>query len=305
MFLTVAEELHFGRAAARLYTAQPALSQAIKRLERELGVPLFTRTTRNVTLTGAGEVFFARVVEIFSALAAAEEDARNAHAGRLGTLRVGFTTLAPHHLLPYLSRSYHERFPNVCLHPEYIPSHQQVDRLSRGELDAGLLWRSTRVPSVSTDRIRYRLLMRQNLVAAIPLGHVLADEPVVELATLANEPMVTYLQVAGGSVIRSSVWWACSDAGFAPRIVQEAPDAYSIMWVVSAGVGISLLPECCSDMPIPGVVIVPLDVDESLDFSLGWSRDNPMNLLQGFIDTVLDLERESVESVSSLDNDVP
>ncbi|MHB1486147.1 MAG: LysR family transcriptional regulator [Acidimicrobiales bacterium] len=303
-FVAVAEELHFGRAARRLQMAQPALSQVVKRFERELGLALFERTTRRVTLTDAGRTLLDHGRDILAAVNAAEDATRRTHSGEIGTLRIGLTTLAPHRLLPRLAESHGRRHPHVRLHPENVPSVQQIERLNHYQLDAGLLWVPSHRGTLDLSQVTYRVLAYQRLVAIFPSRHPLASSTLLSMGQLAHEQWVTYIQVPGGSVIREAVGNACHVAGFTPRIVQEAPDASSILWIVRAGVGVTLMPECISDMLIPGVVAVPLDTQEPLlKFALAWRADDNRAILLGLLEAVFDLESEEFLSTALVDEE--
>ena len=294
LFIAVAEERHFGRAAKRLHVAQPALSQAIKRFERELGVPLFQRTTRRVSVTDAGLVLLERARRILQLVEEAEDATRRAHRGERGTLRVGFTTVAPHRMLPRLAEAHRRSHPEVRIYPENIPSFHQLERLIEGLLDAGLLWFPLRHGPLDLSNIAYTPLVRQKLVAVVPIGHRLADRRRVSLSDLDVEPFVSYIiPVPGGSVVREALSEACHGAGFTPRIVQEAPDANSLLWMVSAGVGVTLMPECIEDTLVPGVVRVALsDPLAPMEYGVAWRADDDRAILRGLIDAVLNLEAE-------------
>lgn len=291
LFVAVAEELHFTRAATRSNIAQPALSQAIRKLERELGVSLFERTTRHVTLTDAGLVMMRQASTILSAVDLAVDDVRRAHSGDSGTLRVGFTTLAPHRLLARLAEAHGTLYPDVRLRPTYVPSLRQVELLRGQELDAGLLWRLEGREDAERSGIQHVLLAHQRIMAVMPKGHALAHRHSISVDELARESFVTYPPTVGGSVISAALWNACTEAGFTPNIVQEGPDAYSILCIISARVGVTLLPECAVDMGVGGIAMVALKPPVyGLDYVLAWRAGDSRAILRNLLDTVVDLE---------------
>lgn len=291
MFVAVAEELHFGRAAARLHMAQPPLSQAIKRLEHELGVELFERTTRRVKLTPAGLVLLERSSCVFDALNAAVEGVQRAHQGRLGTLRVGFTTLAPHQMLPRLADHHHRKHPDVQLRPGNVPSKMQIDMLNSGRLDLGLLWLPAESSAVDLRGITCVKVVRQAMVAAVPVNHRLAATDRVSVADLRSDPFVSYIEPQGGSALREAMRYACQAAGYFPDIVQEAPDASALLAIVSTGVGVCLLPEAAREMAVPGTRILEISPPVPfVDYALVWRAFDRSSLVRGVVESVCELE---------------
>lgn len=289
-FLAVADELHFGRAALRLRMAQPALSQVIRRFERRLNVRLFERTTRRVALTGAGAVLVEQGRAILAAVDAAEEAVRRTHQGATETVRVGFTTLTPHCLLTRLAELHGRRRPGVRLAPEMLPGLRQIQQLKGDQLDAALLWLPPESAAGGMDRISYGSLARQRLVAVLPSWHRLASHRLLELAQLANDPFISYTRSFGRSVVREALDDACQAAGFAAQIIQEAPDATSLLWIISAGAGVSLMPECIRDMQVPGVVAIPLDGPSyELEFVVAWKTDDNRPILVDLLRSVAEI----------------
>src|SRR5690606_35522908 len=167
--LPVANHLHFGRAADELGIAQPPLSQKIKALERKLGTRLFDRTSRRVALTPAGEAFCAEARRVLSYAERAERAARRVGSGESGRLALGFVDSASYHALPGLVRVFQQRYPDVELVFKECSTAEQIERLHRGELDAGIL----RPPLSSHDRhlLRAIPLGREPFVAVLPEGH--------------------------------------------------------------------------------------------------------------------------------------
>lgn len=283
-FVTLAEELNFRRAAERMRMAQSPLSQQIKRLEREVGVALLRRTTRQVALTAAGEAFLTEARRALAAAEAAPRAARQAAAGRIGLVRLGFTGPASYEVLLLLARAFRRQYPDVRLDiagPAY--SGELVGLLHRGTVDAALV----RTP-VPAGGLRIREITRHAIVAAVPAGHPLAGEDTVTMAQLADHPLIGYPS-GRGAAIASVVRGAFTQHELNPDISQEAPDTHTIMLLAGAGTGIGLVPASAAHLKVPGVVVVPVRDLRPVALALAWLADSPnpaLGSLTGLIDEV-------------------
>src|SRR5579875_998382 len=184
-FVAVAEELHFGRAAARLMIVQPSLSQQIRQLEDELGFPLLRRTKRSVELTDAGRVFLAEARDVLARVQSAKYAAQRANRGEVGRLVVGYISSSAFDLLPVLLRAYRERFPDVEVTLRELNTQEQVRALEEGHIHVGLL----RLP-ISTPLINIEVVRREPIVCALPEEHPLASLERIPVALLGPEPVV-------------------------------------------------------------------------------------------------------------------
>jgi DNA-binding transcriptional LysR family regulator len=281
-FVTVADELHVGRAAVRLQVSQPSLSRQIAALERDVGVPLFARVRRRLTLTPAGEVFLLGAREILRRTDEAVRDAHRADRGELGTLRLGFVQSATFEALPRLLGAFRSTCPDVVIDARSVPTLRQLVALRSGELDVGLLRPVGPAGGVGPD-LATRVIARDPLVAVLPAHHRLAANDRVALGSLADEPFVFYLRDAGPWV-HDTIIGHCLAAGFSPRIVQEATEVQTIASLVAAGLGVSLI----IGPPPPGdsstVVYRPLAADlPSWVLALAWAPDNPSTSLERFL----------------------
>ncbi|WHG67420.1 LysR substrate-binding domain-containing protein [Escherichia coli] len=216
-FVAVAEELHFGRAAARLNISQPPLSQQIQALEQQIGARLLARTNRSVLLTAAGKQFLADSRQILSMVDDAAARAERLHQGEAGELRIGFTSSAPFIRAVSDTLSLFRRdYPDVHLQTREMNTREQIAPLIEGTLDMGLL-RNTALP----ESLEHAVIVHEPLMAMIPHDHPLANNPNVTLAELAKEPFVF----------------------FDPHVItQEVGEAMTIIGLVSAGLGVSILP---------------------------------------------------------------
>lgn len=251
-FLAVAEELNFRRAAERLHVAQPALSSQIKNLEEELGVRLFDRTTRSVSLTPTGQIFLGEARNILGATTHAEQLVRKAELGLVGTLRVGVIPPATGPLLARVLRHFHQKFPGVQLSLSAITTTEQLKRLRAGELDAGLLR-----PPVTSPDFDTRFVEQAPQMLAVPAGHRLAKKRTVEWKDFNGEGLVMIhpdLQHGFYDAFIS----ACAKAGAKTHVAQYAQDVQIKMWLISAGFGIAPVTATLVEIRRPGVVFRPL-----------------------------------------------
>jgi len=284
-FVAVAEELHFGRAAARLGLAQPPLSQSIQRLERGLGVQLFVRSHRKVELTPAGRTFLDEARRTLTQAETAVHLARRAAVDDLTELKVTFVSAALYRLLPAALRNYRAQFPAVEIHLEERATDGQLDGLRDGSVDIGFV----HPPLKDAGELDVRMIYRDRLMAAIPSASALASEPAVVLADLADEGFVLF-PFRQGPNLHARITSACRRAGFVPRVLQEALQMHTILSLVAAGMGVSLVPERARMLHTEGVTFVPilgLPDDLTWDLALAWRAQNAHRPLRAFVETVL------------------
>lgn len=283
-FVAVAEELHFGRAAARLSMAQQPLSRQIQRLESEVGVRLFKRTTRRVTLTPAGEVFLEETRKTLDALDRAVGEARRAERGEVGTLRVGYTATALYNLLPEVVRSFRESFPGVRLDLSEMGSAELEGAILAGDVQAAFLYGFAGGAGVESVVLR-----DERIVAALPEDHPMAGRDAVCLRELAEEPFVFYPRHRGPGLYDRLIGF-CREAGFSPEVAQEAAQEHTVVGLVASGVGVALVFDCMKKLGRSGVVYLPIaDVDASVELGLLWRADDPSPSLRAFVDLTRDV----------------
>lgn len=267
IFLAVAEELHFGRAAEHLHMAQPPVSRAVQQLERSLGHTLFERSTRKVALTAAGTA----LLEPARAMLSLESDARRlvdrAALGQSGRVRLAFPGVSASHRVGMLARRVRKESPNIhlVLSGQHFASGA-IDSLVRGEADLAFVrWDS--IPA----GVRTRLVFRDRLVVAVPANHPLSEFESVTMRHLRNEHWVT-LPNSVNSVLVTRLHWLARQAEFEPIVVQEAPDTATAVALVTAEVGLSLtLQSVANTMASPHVRYVPLaDAADSVDLLMAW-----------------------------------
>lgn len=249
-FLELAETLHFTRAAERMHLSQPALSTQIERLERELGVDLLERSPRKTTLTYAGTLFREEARRILSLRDRAVTRAQKAAEGQIGRLRIGFISTAAAYLIPPLVTAFRKQAPEVELDLHHELTARQVALLCEGELDVGFL----RLPLRDARGLRAVRVHEEPHKLFLPAAHPLASAPTLELAELDGAEFVTYskLNAPGFAAMLSQ---AMQQAGIRPAATHEASDMYSLISMVSAGLGIAIAPASLQHYQLPNVVI--------------------------------------------------
>ncbi|EPS7034256.1 LysR substrate-binding domain-containing protein [Pseudomonas aeruginosa] len=259
-FIAVAEELHFGRAAERLGISQPPLSQQIQALEEEIGARLFERTNRRVELTDAGRLFLDESRQVLAQVDKAVLMARRAHLGELGELKIGFTSSAPFtSTIPSSIHAFRKAYPDVHLDLQEMSSRQVLKALLEESLQVGVIR-----PLALPDAVHWVELFREPLVAVLRADHPLAagSEDGLAIAALAEEPFVFFPR-SYGTGLYDQVIALTRQAGFSPRIAQEASEAMTIIGLVSAGLGVSILPASFRRTRVDGVVYRTLSDPEA------------------------------------------
>ena len=247
-FLTIADCGSLTRAAERLGLAQPALSQSIRKMEQELGVPLFVRTQRGATLTPAGQAILDDVRDSVSRIDAAAAHARQVGQGMAGTLRLAFVASAAYEMLPRALRAHRAEAPNVQYVLREMTNMEQVAALENGEIDLGVLY----TPEAVTGRMRQQVLSRHRLVAVVHEDVRVGADGKVSLRDLAREGLVFFGhdQVPH---LRGEILSAMQRMGEEARVVQEANRTLTVLACVAAKCGVSLLSSLTREITYPGV----------------------------------------------------
>lgn len=270
-FLAVAEELHFGRAAEKLFWAQPPLSRAIQNLERELGTLLFARSTRSVRLTPAGEALVQPARDILDGVRRAGVAVASAGKGETGRVRVAFAGASSHVMVGKLAKLVRETHPGIGF--ELYSSNFAIpalDKVINKEMEIGL-GRWNFIPA----GIDHRVIAYEDLVIAIHSNHPLADRQSVSMKDLVGEPFVTLPQDPG-AILRDHLVRLANTAGFVPSVVQVAPDTWTLVSLVAAEIGIALTVSTVAENGYyPGVIFLPLDDEKQpIQLQLVWRADN-------------------------------
>lgn len=280
-FIAVAEELHFTRAAERLHIGQPPLSHAIQVLEADVGAQLFERSKRWVRLTEAGKLFLFDARRILALSDQASETARRAQRGEAGELRIGFTFSTP--LTPLFAtviNRYRQQFPAVSLTLHEMATLPQLDALGQRELDLGFI-RPTE--GFAPAGIGTTVLRQDPLIAVLPTGLPLSRKKAIAISELADQSFVMYPQNAGTGIY-PLIFRLCRAAGFVPRIGQVAGEASTIIGLVAAGCGVSVLPSSFDRIRMDGVCYRPItDADATTTLLLAQRTGENAPLAAAFV----------------------
>lgn len=277
-FLAVAEELSFSRAALRLHIAQPSLSVQVKDLEAELGVLLFDRTRRNVHLTHAGAAFAVEARTVLAAVQHAEQQARRAEQGMIGTFRIGVIAPAANAYLARRLRAYRNAFPLVNLSLHEQASNSQIDQLLAEQIDVGFLR-----PPMDHPDLDALFLSEAPMALAVFAGHRFATARQVEWKDFDEEPLVM-VQPALQHGYYDKFLSLCSDAGARPTVGQYANDVQTVLWMVSAGLGIAPTTKTLAEIRRPGLVFCDLPLGRPMvQTLLVWRRADKSPLLREFL----------------------
>ena len=283
-FVAVADELHFGRAAARLGMSQPPLSQSIQRLEASLGVQLFKRTRASVRLTPAGIALLPHAQGTLQQAELAERVVHQAARGELALLRVGFIPWSLTRALPRAIRQFRLRWQGVQVHLYERVSRQQVASLKSADLDLAVI----SLNATGTAGLETRLVETSRLVVAVPTAWPLSKRAGLRFADLADQPFVIFppsLSPASHDTFEA----ACRAAGFRPHITQETAQPFTMLSMVANELGVALIQSTAATMTPEGVTLVPIiDAPASFqtDIALAWMPHSLTPALRAFIDTV-------------------
>jgi DNA-binding transcriptional LysR family regulator len=293
-FVVLADELHFGRASKRLFVSQPALSKQIRRLEEKVGGALFTRTRRKVEITEAGRVLLAGADKVLREDEAALSLAREAALGRAGTLRIGFGIASVSEILPRTILRFRKTYSQVELKMRDMSTPAQIAALVDGSIDIGIV----RLPIAHTELDSLPLFHEQLVVAT---SGSLSYNSRQGLAALRNQPFVFFPR-ATSATLHDHVLGLCRGAGFSPTIVQEASELFTMLNLVRAGLGVSLVPSAARRMGVPGVRFHDLGLPEAKwRIGIAWNRlSDKAELISRFVATTRSVvRREKVSTISS------
>jgi DNA-binding transcriptional LysR family regulator len=254
-FLAVAEERNFTRAAARVGIGQPPLSQQIRDLEDEIGAPLFHRVPHGAELTAAGTAFLAEVQPILAAAEKAKAAAQRAHRGDVGTLSLGFTGSAAFNpVVSDMVRQFRQRWPGVLLSLDEMNTMRLLEQLKEEKLDAVFI----RPGNYALAGLRLKHFADEAMLIALPASHALTRHEVLPLSALANEVFVLFPRVMGLS-LHHEIVSACRKCGFEPIAGQGAPQIASVINLVAAELGVSIVPASAAQIRVKGVVYRPIE----------------------------------------------
>lgn len=279
-FLAVAEERHFTRGAAKVGIGQPPLSQQIKDLEREVGAALFHRLAHGAELTEAGKAFLTAVKEMPLIAERATAAARRAARGETGSLRVGFTASATFNVVvPSTIRAFRRAYPDIDLTLEEANTAPLITRLREGTLDTAFL----RPGAAGTDELQVRRLSEEPMVVALPKRHHAAAFEQIDLALLKDDPFLLFPRETAPTLY-DTVVDACRKAGFEPIIGQLVPHVASIVNLVAAELGVSIVPASMMQVRVTGIAYRQIAGQSPMtQLALAYRRGETSPVLRNFI----------------------
>jgi LysR family hca operon transcriptional activator len=281
-FVAVAEELNFTRAADRLHTSQPSLSQQIRQLESTVGVPLLDRSRHHVALTNAGRIFLREAKDILSRVDHASRLAKQAADGRAGELSVGTFPAADVRILPALRPLVAAHLPNlrIVLHSKYAV--EPIKALQAGALDVAFV----RGP-MSADGLEVVELLREPIVAVLPAHHALARRKRIPVEALHDLPCIT-MDRSLAPALHDAIALLYRQAHIRMHVVSQADNVLGHLHLVQEGLGFALLPDSVGSLLPPGVVLKPLACDPTpmVTIAVAWKSGNTTPLVRGFVDLV-------------------
>ncbi len=281
-FLVLSEELHFSRAAERLQITQPPLSLQIQNLEKELGIPLFYRNNRQVEITEAGKLLADEVRKILDELNRAVENAQRTHRGEVGSLTVGFVGSATYDVLPSILRKFNSLYPDVKVHLLEMPTPAQMEALRTEKIDVGVL----RTP-ITSDILNTEIVSTMPCVLAVPKLHPLAKKKKITLADLTPYPFV---------MLSRKTWAGLYDEVLGlchPSIQQEAFEFQTVIGLVAAGMGISVIPHSARNLHTQDVVY--LDMKGQLpvaNMGVSWRKNDHSPLVRAFCEIAREFKND-------------
>jgi DNA-binding transcriptional LysR family regulator len=279
--IAVAEELHFGRAAARLHMSQPPLSQQIRQIEEELGVKLFERTKRSVKLTAAGQTFVGEARAILKHMEAAAKATIRAGHGEIGRLLVGTVTSTDsgfYKVLVDILQRFAERYPDVQIGLRTVSVAQQLTDLKEDRLTVGFVTLPIHDPMLAVKEVHY-----EPLVVALPEKHPLAAQRRITALALAREPLIAFPRHMNPGYVDSVIAYF-QKAGCTVNIAHEGDTLYASLALVAAGVGVSLFPASLLDVPRKGIVVRKLEPSPPMmGMGVAYRRDEQSEVLGSFL----------------------
>lgn len=275
-FVVTAEELHFGRAAMRLNMTQPPLSRQIQLLERELGVQLLERSSRQVKLTPAGSTFLPEARRIIRLAETSALAARRVAKGESGRLSIGFTAVAGYSFLPRIVARARASLPHFELELFEMVSTDQFEALMTGQIDIAFVR-----PPVEQASFESRLMLRESLVAALPAGDPRADQPSLAPSDFDGGPLIMYSRIGAG-YFNNMLTRLFDAAGALPEYAQHVTQIHSMLGLVRAGIAPALVPASAVDLHMDGIQFRKFATrpEHPVEMHMAWRRDNGNPALQ-------------------------
>lgn len=285
-FMRVAQELHFGRAAEILGVSQAPLSQQIRQLEERIGVRLFDRTTRTVTLTPAGRALFEKSGEALLSFQDAIDEARTVGGLKAGRLRIGAMSSAIYSVLPSALHALSDQAPAVQFDMSFHTTEEQLPLLAERKIDVAFIR-----PPRSMSGLQTLEVHREGFAAVLPSSSPLAARKALRVEDLRDENFIGFSDIRGISY-QEIVFQHCRAAGFSPNIVQRVSHTKAVVVLVAAGLGVGVVPRWVEHEPMEGLVVRPLDeLPEAISLVAAWRADGFNPFVELFVQCLKDVVR--------------
>ena len=272
-FAVLAEQLHFGRAATRLHISQPALSKRIRSLEDKVGGPLLVRNRRGVALTSAGTMFYKEARRIIRDVEVAFEAVRGATSGELGKLRLGVGMSTVHSLVPRALLKFRESSPGVDIEIADMSTPSQIEALIAGRLDVGFVRLPVKHPLLTVQKV---------LTERLTIATSDKFTGPVTMQGIQEQPFIL-IDRGVSATYHDHCISLCDRSGFTPRIVYEPNDMFTILNLVSAGIGVSLVPRAARAMHVSGVKFAPVHSSYAeWDIGMAWNKKLESEIIRKF-----------------------
>ena len=288
-FVAVAEDLNFTKAAAKLHLAQPSLTRQIHNLEAEIGVHLLNRSKNQVTLTEEGRSFLVDARRILALATESVQAVQRLSRGETGQLNIAYLSNSDFELLPKTLAAFRQTFTHIALNLFDMAPAEQFRALEARKIDLGFVGLP---PPAATKALQWESIARHRTVVVLPVKHPLARKRLVKLGDLKTMFFVGMSEKTHPG-FRDWLSRTCQQAGFMPRILQDAELEPALMNFVAEGLGVSLAREHIKKLPHPGVALRPLAPPVKTDYCIAWNRDNDSRALQQYIQIVKNLAARS------------
>jgi DNA-binding transcriptional LysR family regulator len=280
-FLALATELNYTRAASQLNISQPPLTRHIQQLEHSIGVMLFERSTRGVALTQAGKIFLEEARKIVALADQAVNKTKLAHQGQIGRLDIGIFGSSTISVIPTLLIELRKTHPDIIISLQNTTKMQQIDGVREKHLDIGFNRIYPSVPDLAVETV-----MLENLYVALHNDHPFANNQTIEVKDLVDQPFILFPNNVRPS-FADNVIMLCSNAGFTPNVVHDVEDIFTAIALISAGLGIAIVPESAISLRLSNVRYHLLDAKEAkVDLSCVYRADNKSPALLAFLEAV-------------------
>jgi DNA-binding transcriptional LysR family regulator len=291
-FVAVVEQKGFREASRFLHVSQPAISKTLTQLEQELCTKLFARSGRTVRLTPQGEVFYQETLRTLKQSHHAAEAAQRAARGEIGTLTLGFCSVATAGFLPSIVRRYKERLPGVRLLLREMDPTQQEAAFSQSDIDVGI----TRPPFAKklARELHVKTILREPLVVAVPASHTFKGKK-IKIESLSEDSFIIF-HCDGAPTVYDAILGMCQRHGFAPKVEYESDMMQTTFTLVAGGQGVAIVPMCSLNLRPEGVRFLRLQPDEyRADLVLAWPRNSQSAVLHPFI-SLIEQERKEIRN---------